>query len=46
MDAEVATLISMAWMETYSRVFLPTTGIPVKYEEDDNKTGYIWARNI
>ena len=33
-------------METYSRLFLTTTGIPVKDEEDDNETGYIWANNI
>jgi hypothetical protein len=29
-DAEVACLLSTAWMETYSRVFLPTTGEAVK----------------
>ena len=30
MDAEVASLLSTAWMEKYSRVFLPTTVIPIK----------------
>lgn len=29
-DAEVACLLSTAWMETYGRVFLPTTGEAVK----------------
>ena len=29
-DAEVASLLSTAWMETYSRVFLPTTGEAIK----------------
>ncbi len=33
-DAEVACLLSTAWMETYSRVFLPTVGEAVK--EDDS----------
>ena len=32
-DAEVACLLSTAWMETYSRMFLPTTGEAVK--DDD-----------
>ena len=46
MDAEVASLLSTAWMETYSRVFLDTTGIPVKGEEEDDETGYSWAEDI
>ena len=29
-DAEVATLLSTAWMETYARVFLPTTGEAIR----------------
>lgn len=29
-DAEVACLLSTAWMETYARVFLPTSGEAVK----------------
>jgi hypothetical protein len=32
-DAEVAFLLSTAWMETYSRVFLPTVGEAVKENE-------------
>ena len=35
-DAEVACLLSTAWMETYTRVFLPTVGTPVRYEEENN----------
>ena len=34
-DAEVACLLSTAWMETYTRVFLPTVGTPVKYDDDE-----------
>lgn len=34
-DAEVACLLSTAWMETYTRVFLPTVGSPVKFDEDE-----------
>ena len=33
-------------METYYMVFLPTTGIPVTDEEEDNKTRYSWADDI
>ena len=33
-------------MQTYSRVFLPTTGIPVTDKEEDDKTGYSWAEDI
>lgn len=32
-DAEVACLLSTAFMETYSRIFLPTTGPPVSKDE-------------
>ena len=35
-DAEVACLLSTAWMETYTRVFLPTVGTPVRYEEENS----------
>lgn len=34
-DAEVACLLSTAWMETYTRVFLPTVGAPVKFDADE-----------
>lgn len=34
-DAEVACLLSTAWMETYTRVFLPTVGTPVRYDVND-----------
>ena len=33
-DAEVACLLSTAWMETYTRMFLPTVGAPVRETED------------
>ena len=33
-DAEVACLLSTAFMETYSRVFLPTVGPPISIEEE------------
>ena len=33
-------------METYYMVFLPTTGILVTDEEEDNKTRYSWADDI
>ena len=32
-DAEVACLLSTAFMETYSRKFLPTTGAPISKDE-------------
>ncbi|KAL7466244.1 hypothetical protein ACHAXS_006535 [Conticribra weissflogii] len=35
-DAEVACLLSTAWMETYTRVFLPTVGSPVRDDEDES----------
>jgi len=35
-DAEVACLLSTAWMETYTRVFLPTVGSPVRDEEGNS----------
>ena len=34
-DAEVACLLSTAWMETYSRVFLPTTGPAVSFDDNE-----------
>ena len=34
-DAEVACLLSTAWMETYTRMFLPTVGAPVRDAEDE-----------
>ncbi|KAL7546669.1 hypothetical protein ACHAWF_010005, partial [Thalassiosira exigua] len=34
-DAEVACLLSTAWMETYTRVFLPTAGTPVRFDADE-----------
>mmetsp|Transcript_43990 Transcript_43990/g.106085 ORF Transcript_43990/g.106085 Transcript_43990/m.106085 type:complete len:715 (-) Transcript_43990:49-2193(-) len=37
-DAEVACLLSTAFMETYSRVFLPTTGPPIN--NDDLAAGW------
>ncbi|KAL7455212.1 hypothetical protein ACHAWC_006781 [Mediolabrus comicus] len=40
-DAEVACLLSTAWMETYTRVFLPTVGTPVRDEEDS-----IWSSTL
>jgi dienelactone hydrolase len=33
-DAEVACLLSTAFMETYSRKFLPTSGDPISKDED------------
>ena len=41
-DAEVACLLSTAFMETYSRVFLPTVGPPISL--DDNERD--WSKNI
>ena len=46
MDAEVASLVSTAWVEKHSRVFLSTTVIPVKFEENNYKMGYSWANDI
>ena len=40
-DAEVACLLSTAWMETYSRVFLPTVGTPVKFDTNER-----WSSNL
>lgn len=39
-DAEIARLLSTAFMETYSRVFLPTVGSPIC--SDDEK----WGKSI
>jgi len=41
-DAEVACLLSTAFMETYSRAFLPTTGVAIK-EDDNAKT---WSKEL
>lgn len=38
-DAEVACLLSTAFMETYSRVFLPTIGPPVSKDELSSEWG-------
>ena len=38
-DAEVACLLSTAFMETYSRVFLPTVGPPISMDEDEEDWG-------
>jgi hypothetical protein len=35
-DAEVACLLSTAFMETYTRMFLPTVGEPVRDEEENS----------
>ena len=35
-DAEVACLLSTAWMETYGRSFLPTTGVAIKDDDDQS----------
>lgn len=34
-EADVACLLSTAFMETYSRVFLPTAGAPIRNEDGD-----------
>jgi len=34
-EAEVACLLSTAFMETYSRAFLPTTGAPISSEQNE-----------
>jgi len=34
-EADVACLLSTAFMETYSRVFLPTTGAPISEDRDE-----------
>jgi hypothetical protein len=36
-DAEVACLLSTAFMETYSRVFLPTVGPPICLDENEKE---------
>lgn len=38
-DAEVACLLSTAFLETYSRVFMPTIGPAVKDDENEKWTG-------
>ena len=32
-DGEVASLLSTAFLETYTRMFLPTVGVPIKNED-------------
>ena len=39
-DADVACLLSTAFMETYSRIFLPTVGPPISQDNDD------WGREL
>jgi dienelactone hydrolase len=41
-DAEVACLLSTAFMETYSRVFLPTVGPPISLDDQESN----WGRDI
>ena len=41
-DAEVACLLSTAFMETYSRVFLPTIGPPISLDEGERD----WSEKI
>lgn len=41
-DAEVACLLSTAFMETYSRVFLPTTGPPISLNDNEKQ----WADDL
>jgi hypothetical protein len=41
-DAEVACLLSTAFMETYSRVFLPTVGPPISLDEIEQE----WSSNL
>jgi len=41
-DAEVACLLSTAFMETYSRVFLPTVGPPISLDEQEQE----WGREL
>ena len=41
-DAEVACLLSTAFMETYSRVFLPTVGPPISLDEQEQE----WGRDL
>jgi len=36
-EAEVACLLSTAWMETYSRVFLPTVGPTISKDRNEQK---------
>jgi dienelactone hydrolase len=41
-EAEVACLLSTAFMETYTRVFLPTVGPPISLDEYDSE----WGREL
>jgi dienelactone hydrolase len=41
-EAEVACLLSTAFMETYTRVFMPTVGPPISLDEYDSE----WGREL
>merc|ERR1711935_626174 len=41
-EKESAFLLSTAWIETYTRLFLPTVGTPIK----DDVTNSDWSTNI
>jgi dienelactone hydrolase len=45
-DAEVASLLSTAWLEAYSRVFLPTVGSKVRDGNDEWGPSQIEMKNI
>ena len=45
-EAEVACLLSTAWMETYSRVFLPTVGPTVSKDESEQEWQEINMKNL
>jgi hypothetical protein len=45
-DAEVASLLSTAWFEAYSRVFLPTVGSKVRDGNDEWGPSQIEMKNI
>lgn len=44
-EADVACLLSTAFFETYSRVFLPTTGAPI-YEDEDEWSSDLNMRSL
>ena len=45
-DAEIACLLSTAFMETYSRVFLPTTGPPISKRIEDNEWSVLQMKDL
>jgi dienelactone hydrolase len=45
-EAEVACLLSTAWMETYSRVFLPTVGPLVSKDENELEWQRLEMKNL